>query len=133
VYVGVPQAAARVDDTDSSISYAGWSYSAGRGYGDYNNDIHYTGNNGSSLSFTFIGTGVKVFGEKYTDQGQISVSIDGGPPVAVDTVPADGTRRADTAVYTSSTLPTGLHTIVVTKLSGQYATFDGFEIDNPTP
>jgi hypothetical protein len=48
-------------------------------------------------------------------------------------VPADGTRHADVAVYTSTPLPAGVHKTVVTKLSGQYATFDGFEIDNPTP
>ena len=132
VYFGVPQAAARIDDTDPSISYNGWNYSSGRGYGDYNDDIHYAQSNGSSLSYTFIGTGLKVFGEEYTDQGDISVSIDGAAPVTVDTVPADGVRHADTPVYTSGPLTAGLHTVVVTKLSGQYATFDGFEVDNPT-
>ncbi|MFG1809516.1 hypothetical protein [Streptomyces sp. NPDC049040] len=133
VHVGVPQAAVRIDDTEPSLAYSGWSYAAGRSYGDHNGDIHYAGSNGSSLSFTFIGTGIKVFGEQYTDQGAIGVSIDGAAPVVVDTVPADGIRHADTAVYTSAPLPAGLHTIVVSKLSGQYATFDGFEIDYVTP
>ena len=133
VYIGVPQAEARIDDTDPSIAYSGWNYSAGRGYGDYNDDIHYAGSDGSSLSFTVIGTGIKVFGEQYTDQGDISVSIDGASPTVVDTVPADGTRHADAALCTSAPLPAGVHTIVVSKLSGQYATFDGFEVDNPTP
>ncbi|WP_392675839.1 IPT/TIG domain-containing protein [Streptomyces sp. LN785] len=132
VYIGVPQAAARIDDTDPSITYSGWNYSSGRSYGDYKDDIHYAGGDGSSLSFTFIGTGIKVFGEQYTDQGKISVSIDGASPTIVDTVPADGIRHADAAIYTNSSLPAGIHTIVVSKLSGQYATFDGFEIDNPT-
>lgn len=133
VYIGTPPAAARIDDTDPSIAYSGWDYMAGRGFGDYNNDIHYAGTNGSSLTFTFIGTGIKVFGEQYTDQGEISVSIDGGPPIVVNTVSADGARHANVAVYTSTPLPAGVHKIVVTKLSGPYATFDGFEIDNPTP
>lgn len=61
------------------------------------------------------------------------MSIDGASPTVVDTVPADGTRHADAAIYTGAPLPVSIHTIVVSKLSGQYATFDGFEIDNPTP
>jgi hypothetical protein len=133
IYIGIPPAAARIDDTDPSIAYSGWDYMADRGYGDYNDDLHYAGSNGSDLTYTFIGTGVKVFGEQYTDQGDISVSIDGGAPTVVNTVPADGARHADAAVYTSSPLTAGVHKIVVTKLSGAYATFDGFEIDNPTP
>ncbi|WP_157856338.1 right-handed parallel beta-helix repeat-containing protein [Actinacidiphila yeochonensis] len=131
VYVGTPPAAARIDDTDASVTYSNWSYSAGRGYGDYNNDIHYTTANGASLTSTFMGTGVKVFGEEYTDQGDISVSIDQGTPVIVSTVPADGARHADAVVYTSPTLASGVHTITVAKVSGSYATFDGLEIDNP--
>ncbi|WP_345444423.1 IPT/TIG domain-containing protein [Actinoallomurus vinaceus] len=133
VYIGTPPAAARIDDTDPSITYSAWDHSADRGLGDHNDDLHYAVTNGSNLTFTFIGTGIKVFGEQYTDQGEISVSIDGETPTVVNTVPADGTRHADVAVYTSPTLSAGVHTIVVTKLSGQYATFDGFEIDNPTP
>ncbi|WP_433887842.1 IPT/TIG domain-containing protein [Streptomyces sp. CA-111067] len=131
VYVGTPAGAARLDDTDPSITYDGWDYSAGRGDGDYNNDLHYTQTDGKSLTSTFIGTGVKVLGEQYTDQGDISVSIDGGTPVVVSTVPADGARHSNVAVYTSPGLAAGVHTIVVAKVSGQYATFDGLEVDNP--
>ena len=115
------------------ITYSAWEYMGGRGLGDHNDDLHYAVTDGSNLTLTFIGTGIKVFGEQYTDQGEISVSIDGETPTVVNTVPADGTRHADVAVYTSPTLSAGVHKIVVTKLSGQYATFDGFEIDNPTP
>ncbi|WP_329455167.1 Ig-like domain-containing protein [Streptomyces sp. NBC_01497] len=133
VYVGTPPATARLDDTDASITYSGWDSSGGRGYGDYNDDIHYTQNDGSSLSCTFIGTGVTVFGEQYTDQGDISVSLDGGAPTVVSTVPADGTRHTDAPVFTAPPLTPGVHTIVVTKVSGQYATFDGLGIDNTAP
>ncbi|MFE3270350.1 hypothetical protein [Streptomyces sp. NPDC059215] len=132
VYVGTPPVSARVDDTDGSISYSGWDYLRDRGFGDNNDDLHYTQKDGESLTYTFIGTGVKVFGEQYTDQGDISVSVDGGAPVVVNTVPADGSRHANVPVYTSPSLEAGVHKIVVTKLSGSYATFDGFEISNST-
>lgn len=130
VYVSTPPAAARLNDTDPSITYSGWDFLSDRGYGDLDDDVHYATADGSSLTSDFIGTAVTAFGEEYTDQGKISVSIDGGPATVVDTVPADGARHTDVPVYTSGTLPTGVHTIVITKLSGSYATFDGLEIDN---
>ncbi|MFI1097256.1 Ig-like domain-containing protein [Streptomyces sp. NPDC020917] len=134
VYVGTPPAAARINDTDASIAYSGWDYLDNRGFGDLDDDVHYTTTDGNSLTSTFIGTGVTVFGEMYTDQGDIGVSIDGHPAVVVSTVPADGERHADAAVYSSGPLPAGVHTITVTKLSGSYATFDGLEIANtPAP
>ncbi|MFD4503726.1 hypothetical protein [Streptomyces sp. NPDC058457] len=131
VYVGTPPTAARLNDTDPSIVYDSWDYLGSRGYGDHDDDVHYATTDGSSITYTFIGTGIKVFGEEFTDQGRIGVSIDGGPATVVDTVPADGARHTDAAVYSSTALTAGVHTIIVTKLSGTYATFDGFEIDNP--
>ncbi|MEU9370590.1 Ig-like domain-containing protein [Streptomyces avermitilis] len=131
VHVGTPPAAARLNDTDPSIVYNSWDHLGSRGYGDHDDDVHYATTDGSSITYTFIGTGIKVFGEQYTDQGNIGVSIDRGPATVVDTVPADGARHTDVAVYTNTALTAGVHTIVVTKLSGAYATFDGFEIDNP--
>lgn len=129
-YVGAPPATLRVDDTDPGFTYeGGFSYSSNRGLGDYNDDIHYATTNGASVTYTFIGTSVKVYGEQYVDQGDIGVSIDGGAQTTVDTVPADGQRHSDVAVFTSPTLAPGLHTVTVTKLSGQYFTFDGVEVD----
>ncbi|WP_329140437.1 Ig-like domain-containing protein [Streptomyces sp. NBC_01476] len=133
VYVGTPPAAARVNDTDPSIVYGTWDYLDSRGYGDLDDDVHYATDDGSSFTAAFIGTGITVFGEEYTDQGDIGVSVDGAPATVVNTVPADGARHADVPVYTSTALPAGVHTVTVTKLSGSYATFDGFEIDNVAP
>jgi hypothetical protein len=118
----------RINDTDSSISYSGFSYSANRGFGDYEDDLHYATANGSTASLTFTGTGIAVYGEQYTDQGNIGISIDGGAQQVVSTVSSDGTRHANVAVYTSGTLAAGTHTVVVTKLSGEYTTLDGFAI-----
>ena len=120
--------ATRINDTDSSIGYSGFSYSSGRGLGDYQDDVHYATANGSTASLTFTGTGIEVYGEQYTDQGNIGISIDGGAQQVVSTVPSDGARHSDVAVYTSGILAEGTHTIVVTKLSGQYSTLDGFAI-----
>lgn len=131
ITVGTPSTTTnRLNDTDSSIAYSGFSYSSGRGYGDYQNDVHYATANGSTATLQFTGTGVEVFGEQYTDQGNIGVSIDGGTQVTVSTVPSDGTRHANVAVYTVTGLASGAHSITVTKLSGTYSTLDGFGIMN---
>jgi hypothetical protein len=119
-------AGSRINDTDSSITYSGFSYSSGRGYGDYQDDVHYATANGSTASYTFAGTGIQVYGELYTDQGNIGVSIDGGAQQTVSTLPSDGARHANVVVYASGILAAGTHTIVITKLSGQYTTLDGF-------
>jgi len=115
-----------VNDTDTSITYSGFSLNANRGLGDYQDDIHYATANGSTATYTFTGTFIQVFGEQSTDQGTIGVSIDGGTQQVVNTVPADGQRRTNVAVYTAAGLGSGTHTAVVTKLSGTYSTLDGF-------
>ena len=118
----------RLNDTDPTISYSGFSYSANRGLGDYDNDVHYATANGSTATLTFTGTAIQVMAEQYTDQGNIAISIDGGTQQTVSTLPTDGQRHANVAVYTATGLTPGNHTIVVTKLSGTYTTLDGFTI-----
>lgn len=118
----------RLNDDDSRITYTGFTYAGGRSYGDYRGDIHYATADGATASLTFTGTTVTVYGEQYTDQGNIGVSVDGGPQQVVTTLPGDGTRHANAALYTAGSLSSGTHTVVVTKLSGQYATLDGFTV-----
>ncbi|MFC9331015.1 discoidin domain-containing protein [Kitasatospora sp. NPDC057015] len=124
----------RVNDTDTSITYSSdFGYLSGRGgFGDYQGDIHYSMVNGSTATFAFSGTGLQVYGEQYTDQGNIGISIDGGTQVTVSTFSTDGARHGNVAVYTSGTLSAGDHTVVVTKLSGTYTTIDGFASLNTT-
>ena len=91
-------------------------------------DVHYATANGSTATLTFTGTGIAVYGEQNTDQGNIGISIDGGAQQIVSTVPTDGVRHANVSVYSRTGLSNGTHTIVVTKLSGTYAVLDGFAV-----
>ncbi|WP_328946329.1 hypothetical protein OG259_37615 [Streptomyces sp. NBC_00250] len=122
----LPDLAGRVDDTDPAIAYSGFSTDSNRGFGDYNDNIHYASANGSTATYKFTGTTVAVYGEKYTDQGDIGITIDGGTQKVVSTVPADGVRKANVVLYSAAGLTNAEHTIVVTKLSGSYTTLDGF-------
>ena len=97
---------------------------------DYLDDIHYATDNGSTITYTFVGTGIKVYGELSTDQGHFSAALDGGAPVSVDTVPSDGQRHSDVVTWSAEGLTAGVHTLVLTKVDGTYMTFDGAEVDN---
>ena len=130
IYVGgLPPARDRLDDTDPSFSYGnGWSYSSNRGLGDLGDDLHYATADGTSLTYTFLGTGIKVFGEFNSDQGNVGFTVDGGPQQTVDTS-TTGSRQSDALVFERLGLTPGQHTITITKLSGDYMTFDGVEVD----
>jgi hypothetical protein len=129
-YVGTPPADARINDTDSGFVYNQLDYSNDRGFGDFHDDLHYATSNGATVTYTFIGSKITVFGEENTDQGNIGIALDGGPQTTVDTVPADGQRHANVAVWSSPTLAPGVHTIVITKQSGSFMTFDGVDVAN---
>ncbi|MGS0894549.1 hypothetical protein ACVBGC_18765 [Burkholderia stagnalis] len=116
----------RIGDAASQISYTGsWQRQTGRAGYDYLHDLHYTTGDHDTMSIPFNGTAIQIFGEQYVDQGNLGISIDGGTQQVVSTIPADGKRHSNVAVYTSPVLARGKHTLTVTKLSGSYATMNG--------
>ena len=127
-YLGTPPGGARINDTDTGFVCAQLDYSSGRGFGDYQDDLHYATSNGATVTYSFIGTKITVYGDENTDHGNIGSPLDGGPQTTVDTVPADGQRHANVAVWSSPALAPGVHTIVIATLSGPYMTFDGVDV-----
>ncbi|MEV6874519.1 hypothetical protein [Amycolatopsis sp. NPDC051128] len=116
-----------IDDDDTAIAYTGtWSANGYRGLGDLHDNVHAASVDGATATLTFTGTGVSVIGEKYSDQGQIEVLIDGASQGRFDTTST--TRQVRQAVYSTSGLTPGSHTIQVIKRSGTWATVDGFEV-----
>ncbi|MEY9844137.1 hypothetical protein ABH940_001204 [Streptacidiphilus sp. BW17] len=117
----------RIDDDEPTIAYTGsWSASANRGYGDFDDGVHYTTTNGDSASYTFAGTGVQILGEKSPDQGNVEVYLDGVSQGQVDT--SATAKQAQQVVYSVQGLTPGSHTVQLVKRSGTYTTLDGFEI-----
>ncbi|MFJ2865624.1 hypothetical protein [Kitasatospora sp. NPDC087314] len=112
-----------VNDTDPSLVYSGsWSYLTGRGYGDFNDDVHSTTTDGDSVTATFNGTGADVVTETNSDQGTMAVYVDGRPRGTVDA--NTPTRQAQQRVYTIDGLPYGVHTLKLVKTSGSYLLVD---------
>jgi hypothetical protein len=116
-----------VDDDDLRVAYTGsWSSSGSRGDGDLDNGVHYTQQDGAAATITFTGTGISFLTETNSDEGDIAVSVDG---VAKGTVSANtAQRQAQQALFTTSGLTAGRHTLTVRKVSGSYMLVDGFTL-----
>jgi len=114
-----------VNDTDSGITYSsGWSYSSGRGDGDYDDDVHYTTGASNYAQYTFTGTSAEYITETYSDEGNVDVYIDGTFLTTVNC--NSSTRAAQVVMYSTSGLTYGSHTIKVVKNSGSYMLLDAF-------
>lgn len=124
-----------VNDNDPAVSYAsvaggGWTYSPGRGFGDYDNDEHWTTTNGDSVSYACASCSTLGFvTEKTPYSGTYDVRVDGGPATSINTYNA--TRIARQLAFLKTGLPTGSHSITVTKTSGSYGEVDAFVTADP--
>ena len=119
-----------INDTNTAITYTGsdWAYASGRGFGDYDNDVHYAQTAGDSCSYTFIGTGIAYITETYSDEGDVVVYIDGVSNATVSCV--SSTRISQQAVYSNLQLSYGTHTIKLVMASGTYMLEDAFIVYN---
>ena len=117
-----------VNDTDAGITYSpGWSYSATRGDGDYQDDVHYTKTNGNFAKYTFTGTGVDYITETYSDDGNVVVYVDSVLQTTVE-LALSSTRRYQCGSSDSERRALRLrsHTIKVVKNGGTYMLVDAF-------
>lgn len=121
-----PSGTATVNSTAGVAHTGSWGFSANRGVGDLADDVHYTTADGAAAALTFHGTGVTVLGEKYSDQGDVEIFVDGVSQGLVDTTATE--RLAQAEIFAVSGLSAGEHSIRVVKRSGKYATLDGFRI-----
>ncbi|WP_229522413.1 X2-like carbohydrate binding domain-containing protein [Paenibacillus monticola] len=119
-----------INNDDSAITYNGsWSRSSGRGMGDYKDDVQFTEKNGDSFSYNFRGTGIQLFTEIDTSQGDMDIFID---DQFQETVSAyHNGRLAQQNLYSITGLPEGLHTLKAVKKSGDYMLLDMLKVEIP--
>jgi hypothetical protein len=71
--------------------------------GDYSDDVHFTSTNNDYAQYTFTGTGISYVGEKYSDEGNVDVYIDGGStPDATVSAYTSGSRLAQQTLYSKT-------------------------------
>lgn len=101
------------DGTDSSHFSYGANWGVTNGVTDmYQQTANWSYVGGAQATFTFTGSRVALHAVRDTDQGIMSLSLDGGAGVDVDDyAPA---RNASGTVWTSPTLSSGSHTLTIT-------------------
>ncbi|WP_329171880.1 beta-xylosidase [Streptomyces sp. NBC_01477] len=103
-------------DTDTAdLDHFGYGANWGvtNGVSDmYQQTANWSFTGGAVATFTFRGTRVALHAVRDTDQGIMSLSVDGGAPVTVDNYAAS--RNASGVVWTSPQLTAGPHTLTIT-------------------
>ena len=98
-----------VDSNSSELVYTGtWVEETNTVF--HNSEAHYTSTAGSSVEFTFMGTGIRWYGQKDTNFGSAEVYLDGQ---LVETVSVYGAMAACQLLYEELDLEYGTHTIKV--------------------
>jgi hypothetical protein len=118
------------DSPAASYSGSGWGLSAGRGFGDLDNDVEAATANGDSTTYTFSGAGLEVLAETNSDEGSFDVYVDGKRDTRQSfTENTSGTTRlAQQVVYSVDGLGHGQHTVKIVKTGGTFLTIDGFVV-----
>ena len=116
------------DERSTKIVYTGtWGNMAITG--SYMNTEKYSVLIGSTAQFTFTGENVSVIFRGYPNTfGNMGVNIDG---VDAGTINQSTSMQKQQLHWTSGDLGAGIHTIVLTHLTGTYVTLDGFIVSGP--
>jgi hypothetical protein len=118
-----------VNDDHPAIRYVGnWQASGGRGYHDFQDDVHYSKAPDDAAEFTFDGTGVELLSEKFYEQGRIDVFVDGQPRGSAILTVVDFPRLAQIPVCSVQGLPDGRHTIRIVNTTTNYVAIDAFSV-----
>ncbi|ACU71524.1 hypothetical protein Caci_2607 [Catenulispora acidiphila DSM 44928] len=95
--------------SDMYLGTANWSHTAG-----------------ASATFRFTGTQVALHAVRDTDQGIMTVAIDGGSPTTIDNYASS--RNASGIVWTSPTLAAGSHTLTIINTGNHNSASTGINI-----
>jgi hypothetical protein len=113
---------------DSQLTYdANWHASSGRGYGDYNDDVHHSETAGATASYTFTGTGVDYISERNGDMGSVDVYLDNTLQATVN-LNASGARQVQQVVWSKTGLTAGSHTIRIVNKTTSVGMIDALRI-----
>jgi hypothetical protein len=120
-----------VDDNVTGTGTNQFDYGTGwgtaNGVGDlYSGTAHWSSGANQTATFRFQGTQVLLYTVHDTDQGIMSVSVDGSTPVQVDDYAAS--RNAQALSWTSPVLASGSHTLTIVATGNKNAASAGSTI-----
>ncbi|WVQ73037.1 hypothetical protein IAR50_002600 [Cryptococcus sp. DSM 104548] len=116
------------DDQSPEISYigSGWSSDTSADASYFNESAHITQTIGDSVSLSFNGSSVQVFGGLYLDHGNYSATLDGGKTTNYNGTFYD--LQAGTSLFQASGLEEGVHSLLLTNV-GQGPKGKYFDVD----
>jgi hypothetical protein len=121
-----------INDNARSLSYSGpgWGYSNNRGYGDFDDDVHYSYTAGATVQFAFNGSGVSWLAQRSDQTGPVEVYVDGVDQGTVTPVTSGQPYPTQQVDYRISGLVPGWHTLRIVNNSNSLVTIDGFTVDS---
>lgn len=128
-----------VGSNAQQIQYAGtWFAATGATDGRNNSTTHYSNTTNSTATMTFSGKRVQVFSNVSQGGGRLSISVDGGTAVVIDSYSA--IYRTNQMIFDTGALTTGTHSIVLKALgthnaasTNSWVDFDRFIVTSGTP
>ncbi len=116
------------DERSAEIVYSG-NWMAQSVSGNYTNTEKYSGLIGSNARFTFTGENISVIYRGYPSAfGQMEVRIDGS---VVATINQNTTTQQKQLRWNSGNLGAGIHTLILTHITGIYVSLDGIIVSGP--
>jgi hypothetical protein len=110
------------DDVDSHLSYSG-SWAPNNIPGAYNNTLHVSTNPGNTISFSFIGTRLRLAYQGGSTLGQIRILIDNSYNVTLD--------QSSGTTWASDQFPLGTHSVLITHIGNLPVNLDQVTIPDP--
>ncbi|KAJ6602829.1 hypothetical protein DFH09DRAFT_1019948 [Mycena vulgaris] len=110
-----------VDDRDSLIQYAG-TWTNGGAPIEFHGSTKWSSSEGSTASFTFVGTSVTVYASveaHHADTATMSFTVDNSPAGSYTSPSNLGDGLYHEALWTSPTMSEGTHTLVITQTVAQ--------------
>jgi alpha-L-fucosidase len=113
-----------VNDTDTEIIYSGnWKYSGDRKTGAFEQDVHYTQENGDYFTYSFTGTSIVFAPSKAQDLGKVELFLD-NKSLGIFSIHDKYKRQVQEIIYENHKLSPGEHTLKGVKRSGDYMLVD---------
>jgi hypothetical protein len=121
-----------INDNARSLSYSGpgWGYSNNRGYGDFDDDVHYSYAAGAAVQFSFNGSAVSWLAQRSDQTGPVEVYVDGVDEGKVTPVTSAAPYPTQQINYRISGLVPAWHTLKIVNSSNRLVTIDAFTVES---